>query len=384
MPGLNLSRREFAARIGSTLALAAATPKLGLLAPASAEASIPDGLPDTVIQLDANENPYGPAKKALEAMTRSHPVACRYPDGSSKRLVKAIADMHGIQPENVVLGCGSTQILHAADDAFVGPGKNAVAAEPTFEVVLAYAGVMHASTVKVPLTSDFRHDLPKMAAACTSKTGMVYVCNPNNPTGTIVGKDELDEFCQKISQSTVVIIDEAYIHFVKDPRYGSAEKWIARYPNLIVVRTFSKAYGLAGMRLGYAIGQPELMRTLDHRLTYGDANAAVLAAVTASLNDSEHIASCVGQIAQTKKWLMDEMARQGRRTIPSEANFMMIDVGTDVAPVVKAFENRNILVGRKFPSLSRWLRVSIGMQPEVETFAAALNEIVPAKSGTAA
>jgi histidinol-phosphate aminotransferase len=379
MPGLNLSRREFATRIGATLAAAAAAPKLGLLAPASAAASLPYGVSDAVIQLNANENPYGPCGRALEAMTQSHPVACRYPDGSAAKVVRAIAEMHGIAPENVVLGCGSTQILHATDDAFIGPERNVVAAEPTFEVVLGYAGDMHARALKVPVTSDFRHDLPKMAAACTSKTGMVYICNPNNPTGTIVSKDELEAFCNKVPSSTVIIIDEAYIHFVQDPSYGSAEKWISRYPNLIVVRTFSKAYGLAGMRLGYAIGQTEVIKTL-RRMTYGDANAAVIAAAMAGMNDTDHIKMCVQRITDTRKWLSDEMARQGRRTIPSQTNFMMIDMKTNVAPIIEAFEKRNILVGRQFPSLSNWLRVSIGKQPEVETFAAALKEIAPANA----
>src|SRR5206468_125368 len=159
-------------------------------------------------------------------------VAARYPDAIEDQVTAALAKLHGVTPDNVLLGCGSGEILRMADMAFLGPDRNVVAAEPTFEAVLGYAGVTRTQPVKVPLTADHRHDLPRMAAACGERTGLVYVCNPNNPTGTIVTREELVAFLGRISRTTVVLVDEAYHHFVDDARYASAFDSIATNPNL--------------------------------------------------------------------------------------------------------------------------------------------------------
>jgi histidinol-phosphate aminotransferase len=268
--------------------------------------------------------------------------------------------------------------------AFLGPERNVVVAEPTFEAVLGYARVTRANPVKIPLTRDFRHDLPRMAVACTSKTGLIYVCNPNNPTGTIVTREELAEFFKRVPDSTIILVDEAYHHYVEDPRYATAFEWIGRVPNLIVVRTFSKVYGLAGMRLGYSVGSRELIRALRQHLLYDSANAAVLSAALASLGDADHVARQRRLNNDTRQWLCAELAKDGRRTIPAQANFVMIEVGSDVQPVIEQFRARGILVGRKFPSLANWLRVSIGTRQEMDAFLAAFRAIVPASAARAA
>jgi histidinol-phosphate aminotransferase len=286
--------------------------------------------------------------------------------------------------ENVILGCGSTEILRVADEAFLGPGKNVVAAEPTFESVLEYAGVDHASAVKIPLTQDHRHDLPRMAAACTSKTGLIYICNPNNPTGTIVSHDEFADFVGRVPPSTLILVDEAYFDFVDDPSYSSVLEWIPTHPNVVIARTFSKIYGLAGMRLGYAVGSKETIATMRPFLDQDNTNAAVLAAGLASLSDQANVAACRGKFIATRNWLCGELAKDGRSFTKSQANFLMINVGSDVQPIVNQFAQRNILVGRRFPSMSTWLRVSIGKQAEMESFLAALREIVPASGSKAA
>jgi histidinol-phosphate aminotransferase len=267
-----------------------------------------------------------------------------------------------------------------ADMAFSGPGRRVVAAEPTFEAVLAYAKVLRAEATKVPLTADFRHDLPRMADACDASTGLVYVCNPNNPTGTLVSGDEMAAFASRVPGGTTILVDEAYHHFVEDPRYRSACELIAAHENVVVARTFSKIYGMAGLRLGYAIGAEARIRAMEPYASWSNTNAAVLAAARECLADPDLVPRLRKTLNDTRRWLVSELSRQGRRTMPSEANFVMVDVGGDVAPVIEAFRSRKILVGRKFPSLSNWLRVSVGTRGQTEAFVGALSEIVPANA----
>jgi histidinol-phosphate aminotransferase len=376
-----MSRREFARKMGAAAGAALVVTEL---LPQFAEARRPKGVAENVIQLNSNENPYGPSPRALDAMKRSQRVAARYPDAFEDEMEQAIARLHNVAQENVVLGCGSGEILRMADMAFLAPGKRVVVAEPTFEAVLGYARLTRAEAVKVQLTADYRHDLPAMAQACAANTGLVYVCNPNNPTATIVYRDELAAFLGRVPRDCIVLLDEAYHHFVEDPRYASGFDFLAAHPNLIVVRTFSKVYGMAGMRLGYAIGAKETIQALRaHRLA-NNTNAAVLEAGLASLADTNHVARQRRLNNETRKWLCRELERDARRFIPSHTNFVMIEAGSDVAPFIARFRERNILVGRRFPSLSTWLRVSIGTRKEMEFFLGALREILPAKTTRAA
>lgn len=376
MIATRISRRGFARTVGTAVG-ALALPKIAGALPMP---RLPVGASEDFVQLNANENPYGPSAKAREAMTRSQQAASRYPDGSEAKLVDALAKLHGVEPENIVLGCGSSEILSIADMAFSAPDRNVVVAEPTYEAVLAYARLTRSEGVKVPLTPDFRHDLKAMAAAVTERTGLVYVCNPNNPTGTIVTRDELADFLPRIPKTTVVLVDEAYYHFVEDPGYASALEWLGKIPNLIVARTFSKIYGMAGMRLGYAVASKELIAQMRPRRIMNNANAAVLEAALASLNDPAHVPQHKKILNDTRRWLVKELEREGQRYIPSETNFVMIHVGGDVQPIIRRFHDRQILVGRKFPSMSNWLRVSVGTPKEMEAFLTALRVIAPASA----
>jgi histidinol-phosphate aminotransferase len=254
-----------------------------------------------------------------------------------------------------------------------------VAAEPTFEAVLDYAKATQAQGVKVPLTADHRHDLPRMLAACDSRTGLVYICNPNNPTGTIVTGDELQAFLHKAPKQAVVLVDEAYHHFVEDPRYRSAQELLSLHENVVLVRTFSKIYGLAGMRLGYAVASKERALALRGQQIWSNANISVLDAALVMLAEPEHVEKTRQAMNGTKRWLVEELHKEGRRTMPSETNFVMIDVGRDVGPLGEAFKARGLRVGRRFPALPQWLRISIGTDAETRAFLAALREIVPAR-----
>jgi len=380
----SLNRRQFATVLGAGLGAALVEGPFGAR---RAEGALPSNrgssaAPDAVL-LNSNENPYGPAASALDAMTKSESVAARYPDAAEESLTATIARLHRVTPERIVLGCGSGEVLQMADMAFLGPGKKVVVAEPTFEAVLGYAKVTKAEPVKVPLTADFRHDLPRMAAACDAGTGLVYVCNPNNPTGTIVTRDEFTLFLERVPRTVAILVDEAYHHFVDDPRYASALDWIDKAPNVVVVRTFSKVYGMAGMRLGYAVASKENAEALRAHAAWSNANAAVLAAALASLAETDHVPHQRSINRETRDWLCRELERDGRRYIPSHANFVMIDVGGDVAPLIESFRQRRIFVGRKFASLPNWLRISMGTKPEMQAFVDALRAIAPARAARA-
>ena len=380
MDTTGMTRRGFGTALG--VAAGAALLDLGLVQ-RRAEASLALGQPADMVQLNSNENPYGPSAPARTAMTRSQEVAGRYPDGQEDELRNALAKQHGVTPEQVVLGCGSSDILRMADAAFLRPGRTLVVAEPTFEAVLVYNQVTGAQAVKLPLDDAFRHDLPRMAAACDGSTGLVYLCNPNNPTGTVVTGQELSAFLGRVPPSVPVLLDEAYHHFVEHPAYRSGLELLAAHSNLIVVRTFSKIYGMAGMRLGYAVAARDKSEALARCASFSNTNAAVLAAGLASLADGDHVAKMKRRINSTRRWLTAQLAADGRRFIPSEANFVMIETGRDVAPLIEEFKARKILVGRRFPSMPTWLRVSVGTQEEMAMFVGALRAILPATRAAA-
>jgi len=373
-----MTRRAFAGTLGAAAGVAILdTP----LVSRTADAATKRARPSDAVILSSNENPYGPSAGALEAAAKA--AANRYPDALEEEAREAIAKLHRVATDQVLLGCGSSEILRMADLAFCGPGRRVVAAEPTFEAVLMFAKVLHADGVKVALTGEFRHDLPKMAAACDTSTGLVYVCNPNNPTATIVTGDEMAAFAAKVPASATILVDEAYHHFVEDARYRSSLELIPTHPNVVVARTFSKIYGMAGLRLGYAVGSKETIAAMSPYASWSNTNAAVLAAAVASLADPDLVPRQKKLLNDTRKWLVSELTKQGRRTMPSEANFVMVDVGGDVASVIQAFRAKKILVGRKFPSLPNWLRVTVGKRDEVAAFLAALPGIVPAPAAAA-
>jgi histidinol-phosphate aminotransferase len=405
----DLTRRRFAGSLGAALggALllprpadakppAAATPVPAAdpkgaaaskpTAPAAAAPETPQEVPHPVagpVRLDSNENPYGPPRVALDAMERSRARGARYPDSLEDELTAVLAKLHLVEPDQIVLGCGSGEVLKMADEAFLTPAEKVVVAEPTFEAVSAFADVVRAEQHKVPLDRKYQHDLDAMAAACDTRTGVVYLCNPNNPTGTILPAGLVGAFLRQVPKDTVVLVDEAYHHFVEDADYGSADRWLSAYPNLVVVRTFSKIYGLAGMRLGYGIGSKSRIAAMARHKCWSNTNTAVLEAALAVLKEPGLVTEQRRMINDTRRWLCDELAKDGRIYIPSQTNFVMIRVGGDVKPIIAAFRDRDIWTGRRFASMPDWLRITIGTKQETAAFLKALRTIVPTE-GTAA
>lgn len=333
------------------------------------------GSASNVVRLSSNENPYGPSPSALKAMTEGFSLAWRYPDEYAGILADELARVNSVPVDQVLLGDGSGEILKLCAAAFTSKDKKMIVANPTFEAVARHAGVAGAEVVKIDLTRDYRHDLQKMLAAANG-AGLVYICNPNNPTASITPKNELSEFLAKLSPSTIVLIDEAYHHYVESKDYESAIPLVKQYPNLIVARTFSKIYGMAGLRCGYCVTQRANIGLLKTHQTWDSVNIMALVAALASLKDADHVAQGRKLNSEVKKSVCAELDTLGYRYIPSHANFMMIDLRGEVRPVIDALRNRGVEVGRLFPALPAFMRVTIGTSSEMKQFLSAFKEVM--------
>ena len=369
-----ISRRGFAKILGSSAAYAALRPSLSMSAPALRLVSSPSNAV-AIVRLSSNENPYGPSPMALKAMTDAFGLAWRYPDEHEQSLVDAVARMHGVGVEQVLLGNGSGEILKVAAAAFTAAGKKLVVGNPTFEAVLAHARTAQADVVKIDLTPDYAHDLPKMLAA-TSDAGLVYICNPNNPTASITPRDQIRAFLAKVPSQTIVLIDEAYHHYVESNDYESVIPLVKQYPNLMVARTFSKIYGMAGLRCGYCIARPELIQRMRSQQTWDSLNIMALVAASASLQDPEQVEQGRRRNSEVKKFVYSELDRMGLKWIPSHANFLMIDLRREAKPMIAAMRERKVEVGRVFPALPNFMRVTIGTRPQMETFVSTFREVM--------
>src|SRR6266487_1282742 len=373
MNTMSVSRRKFAQLLGAGAAAALVRPPLSFakLTQPSATSSTAGG---TIVRLSANENPYGPSPNALKAMTNSFGLSCRYPDEHNNLLIDKVAKLNNVDRSEILLGDGSGEILKLCAETFTGPQNGKlVAADPTFEAILNNASANGAEVVKAPLTSSFAHDLPKMLAA--TKGGLIYVCNPNNPTASITPKDELRDFIAKTPRETMILVDEAYFHFADSPDYESVIPLVKEHPNLIVSRTFSKIYGMAGLRCGYCVAQKETIERMRRNQMWDSVNCMALAAATASLDDPDQVTNGKRSTNEAKQFTISELDKIGYKQIPSQANFIMFDCKKPVVPLIKAMKERNVHVGRLFPALPNHMRVTIGKKSEMETFLAAFREV---------
>ncbi|PYJ11388.1 MAG: aminotransferase [Verrucomicrobia bacterium] len=378
MNTISISRRKFAQLLGVGAACAVARPTLSLAAPPAAETAATG-----IVRLSSNENPYGPSATALKAMTDAFGLSCRYPDDTAEPLIDALAKHNGVNRDQILLGDGSGEILKVCAETFTGPlnnGKNAaggrgklVVADPTFEAILAHAKIYGADITRVPLTLTFAHDLPKMTSA--AKEGLVYICNPNNPTASITPKADLAAFIAKAPRQTMILVDEAYHHYADSPDYESVIPLIKDNPNLIVARTFSKIYGMAGLRCGYCVAQREVIERMRPHQSWDSVNLMALAAATASLNDPDQVENGRRLNSEAKAFVIGELDKMGYEQIPSQANFIMFNVKRPVVPLIQALKQRNVQVGRLFPALPNHMRLTIGKKTEMEAFVAAFRQV---------
>ncbi len=389
---MSVTRRSFMGGVAAALGYLGAGPEVDLLAQQGRPGAAPAGRMrpavddwDSFAHLSSNENCWGPPDSVMKAMTSAWKYSNRYgyPDGN---LLGEIAKHHGVKPENVLLGAGSGEILDVVGTAFLLDGKKVLGVEPTYSSVYQHATSIKSTAIKLPLTKDYRQDMNayiKTANARAKEIGLVYLCNPNNPTGVVVTKDEVKQLLDGIPAGMPVLIDEAYHHFVDDPRYATSVPYVIEGRPVIIARTFSKIAALAGMRLGYAVAPKEI---IDRMRPYsmGSINALVKWGGVASLKDTAAQAEVKQKTIALRKKTTSELEAYGYEVIPSETNFFMVSIGREIQPVIEEFRTRKVMVGRPFPPMTTHMRVSIGTAEEMDRFMKAFKEIFPQKTRTTA
>ena len=381
-----VSRRRFVGGFATTVGALALTRDAELWAQeaaAAGRAQRPADEYDDFAKLAFNENPYGASEPVMKAMTGAFKYGNRYgyPDGD---LVAEIAKHHRVERENILLGAGSGEILNVVGLTFLGGGRKVVGVEPSFTAVYQHASGIKADSIRLPLLADHRQDIPALINATVRNyrdVGFVYLCNPNNPTGRIVTKREVDQLLDGIPEDVPVLIDEAYHHYVEDRAYATSVPHVLAGRRVIVARTFSKIAGLAGMRLGYAVAPPDLIRQMSP-YGVGSINALVKWAGVAALRDVESQNKVRTITSDLRAKTTTELRNLGYTVIPSEANFFMVHLKRPVQPVIAEFRKKGVLVGRPFPPMVEHLRVSVGTPDEMRRFMAAFREVVPAAVGS--
>lgn len=365
-----MQRRSF---LGATAAAAAglAARPFGVLAFPRSDVASDDG----VLRLSSNENAIGPSAAAREAVVDALAESNRYTHLVAADLRARIAAHHQVPGNAVVLGNGSAEILQMATQAVARPGGRLVMADPTFEQVFGYGEPWGLERVKVPLTAGGAHDIGRMRDAVRGAQGPVlaYVCNPNNPTGTLTPSAEVEAWIAG-DERTLFLVDEAYIEYVRDAGYRTALPLAMSRPNVVVVRTFSKIYGMAGLRLGYALALPETAARIDAYAADSNLNIMGLVAARASLGDAEHLARSLRSNEEARAVTYAVLDELGLERLPSHTNFLMHRVPGDVRDYIRRMAEHRVRVGRPFPPMLRYNRLSFGLPAEMERFADVLRE----------
>jgi histidinol-phosphate aminotransferase len=319
--------------------------------------------------LNNNENAYGPSPRVLGAIEASLQMTNRFPNSGYEELVQHLTQLHGIKSDQILIGCGSRQIIQWTAEAFLGPGKKLMQASPTFEAPAECARAVGATVVEIPLNRDFSHDLERMLSQVDSDTTLLYICNPNNPTGTITPLEELDHFLTHIPLHTHVIIDEAYHDYVgRSAMYSSFLEHSRGSDRVLVSRTFSKVHGLAALRLGYAIGDSKTVQFLRRLSMPICINRPSLDAAMAALQDREYLAECVRRNEDDRQEFFNEAMDRMLRPLDSNTNFFMMNVHRPAREVIDHFRRHNVLLGPYFPGMDTYVRVAMGRPVEMKQF----------------
>ena len=323
---------------------------------------------DEFIYLDSNENAYGPSTKVAEAIRSASGLVNRYPFRKRKEVTERIANFHKVKPEQVLLGCGSTEILRVAACAFLGKDRQLIQAWPTFEAIQGYAKSVGSEVVSVPLGPSYAHDLDRMRARL-GPSGLVYICNPNNPTASITPRQDLEDFIGKLPATTRVLIDEAYHHYAgQSGMYASFIDGPLMDERVIVTRTFSKVYGLAGLRLGYAVASPKAIENMKGFITQDSLNAIGAEVIGLALSDTEGVADFVKRNTDDRQEFFNSAMIRMLMPINSHANFVMMNIQHPAQEVIEHFRLHKILIGRHFSPMDTYIRVSLGTPSEMRAF----------------
>ena len=331
----------------------------------------------SIVKLASNENPLGPSKKAIEAIKREAENIHIYPDGAALELRAKLAEKHGIKLENVLIGSGGEQILKLIAHTFVNEGDEVIFGAPSFALYDIMSTHIGAKCISLPLTADFKHDLKAFEEHLNERTKIVYICNPNNPTGNIMPKAELVEFINKLADEVVLMLDEAYFEYaVHDPEYLDGLDILAKRPNTIILRTFSKVAGLAGLRIGYCFSSPEIIKEMSKIKGVFNANRIGQMAAIASLDDEEHIKNTVDLNKQSLDLMKNYFRAHNMNYVESHANFIFADINQSSKEAYVELQRRGVIIRPGFLwGFDNHIRVSSGTIEQTEMFIKALDDI---------
>lgn len=333
---------------------------------------------DDIIKMASNENPLGPSPLALEALKESLHTIHFYPDANCFYLKEKLVPFLGVQYNQLLVGNGSDELLKLLVETFINRGDEVIFASPSFSEYEFTATIMGAKCINVPLC-EFKHDLSAMADAITDKTKIIYLCNPNNPTGTAVSRAELDEFMARVPEGVIVLFDEAYFEYVECPDFPNGLDYLAQGRNVIVSRTFSKIYGLAGLRIGYMVTTPEIVAAVERVTEPFNVNLLAQIAALAALDDNDHVKASQELNSAGKVYLYNEFEKMGLKYVPTEANYIFVDTGKDCQEVFKSLMAKGVIVRTGdifgYPS---YIRVTVGNQVQNQRFMSTLREILEA------
>jgi histidinol-phosphate aminotransferase len=360
---IKLSKRQF---------IQAGSATLGLLASAPSAFAQPPGIKKggskrPMARLLANENPYGPSAKAQAAISEAAAEGWKYVYGQERTLKGMIAKREGVDTKNIMIAAGSGEILRIAGLIAGLEDGNVVTAKPTFNMLSSYAKKAGAELREVPLNKTMRHDLNAMTQQVNDKTRMVYLCNPNNPTGTVVDSDKLASMINNLPVSCTAFVDEAYIEFLPNPDASSMKHLVQSGGNAIITRTFSKLHGLAGMRIGYCLAQPDMIKRLESmRMSF--LNLAGLNAATASYADLEFQSWSKSKVLEARKMVTDFLDQRKIAYAPPSGNFVFFNTNQDSHAFGSALRKQGVMVSRPFPEYPQWCRVSMGKIEDIQRF----------------
>jgi len=323
------------------------------------------------IRLSSNENPYGPSEKVRNAVKNAFDDGCRYPYSYADDLAEMLANKHGVSKESIIITGGSTEGLKIAGITFTANGGEIIAAKPTFLAMMQYAEMWGANINWVPVDKNLGYDLEEIEKRISSNTKMVFVCNPNNPTSTLLPKDTLLDFCYSASKRAVVFSDEAYYEYIEDPTYPSMVELVKNGENIVVSKTFSKVYGMAGMRIGYLIAKPELARKIRSNIV-AMSNVYAIEGAKEALKDQEFYDFSIQKNKEAKTIVYNTLDHLGLKYLDSSTNFVFFKSGKNINDLGKLMYDKGVSIGRAFPPYYDWCRISTGTLEEMELFSKSL------------
>ncbi|MCE5299699.1 MAG: histidinol-phosphate transaminase [Spirochaetia bacterium] len=325
-----------------------------------------------IIKLASNENPMGPSKLAVRAMAKKLGEVSLYPESSAYNLRNALAMQLNIRKDMLVFGNGSNELLNMLAQAFVTPGDEVVFSTLSFTVYQSAADMTGGTAIMIP-HKDFAHDIDGFIKRLSDRTKLVYLCNPNNPTGTIISKQDFEKFMEAVKPETIVALDEAYFEFVDDRNCPDGMQYLSKYPNLVVLRTFSKVYGLAGVRVGYAAADPEIISIIERVRASFNVNMPAQAAAEAALRDKAHVEKTLKNNNDGKKYLYAELEKLGIEYVPTNANFIFVKFPANCNVVFEALLKKGVIIR---PQYDNYGRITIGTASQNKRLIAALKQVL--------